>query len=135
MICKCECAQRTLGGRLHTARIMGKNYPGRDGASPARWRIRDFSFASTRNALTSHDNGFIRFFNLHKCLQIMENFRDYLTVKEAAEFLGVTTATLRNWDRRGKLIPVRHPVNQYRLYRKSDLEELLNSLKTRDPER
>jgi excisionase family DNA binding protein len=65
----------------------------------------------------------------------MQNFRDYLTVKEAAEFLGVTTATLRNWDRRGKLIPVRHPVNRYRLYRKSDLEELLNSLKTRDPER
>jgi excisionase family DNA binding protein len=65
----------------------------------------------------------------------MENFRDYLTVKEAAEFLGVTTATLRNWDRRGKLIPVRHPVNQYRLYRKTDLEELLNSLKTRDLER
>lgn len=94
-----------------------------------------FFFAKTRNALTWHDDGFIRFFNLRKCLQIMENFSDYLTVKEAAEFLGVTTTTLRNWDRRGKLIPVRHPVNQYRLYRKTDLEELLNSLKTRDPER
>jgi MerR family copper efflux transcriptional regulator len=58
----------------------------------------------------------------------MPNFSDYLTVKEAAEFLGVTTATLRNWDRRGKLIPVRHPVNLYRLYRKGDLERLLKSL-------
>lgn len=58
----------------------------------------------------------------------METFKDFLTIKEAAEFLGVTTTTLRNWDRRGKLVPVRHPVNGYRLYRKSDLEDLLQSL-------
>ena len=62
----------------------------------------------------------------------MPNFSDYLTVKEAAEFLGVTTATLRNWDRRGKLIPFRHPVNLYRLYRKGDLEELLKSLVSKE---
>jgi excisionase family DNA binding protein len=58
----------------------------------------------------------------------MKTFKDFLTIKEAAEFLGVTTTTLRNWDRRGKLVPVRHPLNGYRLYPRSDLEELLKSL-------
>ncbi|HYA04155.1 MAG TPA: MerR family DNA-binding transcriptional regulator, partial [Syntrophobacteria bacterium] len=53
----------------------------------------------------------------------METFKDFLTIKEAAEFLGVTPTTLRNWDRRKKLIPVRHPLNGYRLYRRSDLEQ------------
>ena len=58
----------------------------------------------------------------------METFKDFLTIKEAAEFLGVTATTLRNWDRRDKLVPVRHPVNGYRLYRKSDMEKLLASI-------
>ena len=49
----------------------------------------------------------------------------YLTVKEAAAYLGASPATLRNWDRAGKLTPCRHPVNGYRLYRKEDLERIL----------
>jgi len=52
-------------------------------------------------------------------------FNGYLTVKEAARYLGVSPATLRNWDRAGKLTPCRHPVNDYRLYRKEDLERIL----------
>jgi DNA-binding transcriptional MerR regulator len=61
----------------------------------------------------------------------MENFKDFLTIKEAAEFLGVTTATLRNWDRCRKVVSLRHPINSYRLYRKSDLEKLLKSLQNK----
>ena len=34
---------------------------------------------------------------------------EYLTVSEAAELLGVSPGTLRNWDRTGKLKPHRHP--------------------------
>ena len=49
----------------------------------------------------------------------------YLTVKEAAAYLGASPATLRNWDRTGKLTPCRHPVNGYRLYRKEDLDQIL----------
>ncbi|MDY7037846.1 MAG: MerR family DNA-binding transcriptional regulator [Thermodesulfobacteriota bacterium] len=59
----------------------------------------------------------------------MERFKDFLTIKEAAEFVGVTAETLRNWDRRGKLVPARHPVNGYRLYRRKDLESLLKPLR------
>jgi excisionase family DNA binding protein len=58
----------------------------------------------------------------------MESFRDFLTIKEASEFLGVTPTTLRNWDKKGKLIAVRHPVNRYRLYRRFELVQLLKGL-------
>jgi len=57
---------------------------------------------------------------------------DYLTVGEAAAFLGVSASTLRNWDRQGKLSPRRHPVNGYRLYLHKDLERILGSLKKND---
>jgi excisionase family DNA binding protein len=53
---------------------------------------------------------------------------DYLTVRKAAQMLGVSVSTLRNWDRSGKLKPVRHPVNGYRLYRTEDLERLLRTV-------
>ena len=49
----------------------------------------------------------------------------YMTVKEAASYLGISSATLRNWDRSGKLRPGRHPVNGYRLYRREDLDAVL----------
>ena len=50
---------------------------------------------------------------------------EYLTIKEAARLLQVTPETLRNWDRAEKLTPRRHPINGYRLYRREDLEALL----------
>lgn len=59
----------------------------------------------------------------------MKNFHNYLTVKKAAELLGISPTTLRNWDTRAKLRAYRHPVNGYRLYLKSDLEELLHNIK------
>jgi PAS domain S-box-containing protein len=55
------------------------------------------------------------------------NFADCMTIGEAAEFLGVSTATLRNWDRSGKLKPRRHPQNGYRIYLHEDLQCVLHS--------
>ncbi len=55
------------------------------------------------------------------------NFADYLTVGEAAQLLGVSAGTLRNWDRSGKLKPRRHPQNGYRIYLREDLEAVLRS--------
>jgi excisionase family DNA binding protein len=49
---------------------------------------------------------------------------DVLTIAEAATILGVSKATLRNWDRQGKLPAVRHPVNNYRLYPRDAVWEL-----------
>ncbi len=59
-----------------------------------------------------------------------ERLEQYLTVKEAAAFLGVSPSTLRNWDRQGKLKAKRHPINGYRLYEKQDLQRLLEALRT-----
>ena len=64
-----------------------------------------------------------------KDVQLNNNLSDYLTVGEAAKFLGISPATLRNWDKAGKLLPYRHPLNNYRLYKKSDLETLLMNVK------
>lgn len=53
---------------------------------------------------------------------------DYMQIKEAAALLGVAPNTLRNWERTGKLRVYRHPVNNYRLYKKSDLQNLLAAI-------
>lgn len=58
----------------------------------------------------------------------MTNLKQYVRVKEAAEFLGVSPMTLRNWDQSGKLVSTRNPMNGYRLYKRSDLEGFLNQL-------
>lgn len=54
--------------------------------------------------------------------------QDYLQIKAAAAFLGVSVSTLRNWERSGKLVAHRHPINGYRLYRKADLEAILAAI-------
>lgn len=48
----------------------------------------------------------------------------HLTIAEAASLLGVSISTLRNWDRQGKLIPRRHPMNGYRMYDRVEIERL-----------
>ena len=53
---------------------------------------------------------------------------NYLQINEAAELLQVTTQTLRNWDKNGKLKTHRHPMSKYRLYKKSDLTKLLRKI-------
>ena len=63
-----------------------------------------------------------------KVMETQGNLLDYLTVGAAAEFLGISRSTLRNWDREGKLKPHRHPINGYRLYRHADLVALLKEL-------
>lgn len=55
----------------------------------------------------------------------VENLRDFLRISEAAEYLGVSPNTLRNWGNAGKIAAHRHPVNGYRLFRKKDLDALL----------
>ena len=53
---------------------------------------------------------------------------EYLKIHEAADMLKITKQTLRNWDKQGKLRPHRHPLNNYRLYKRSELVKLLNKI-------
>ena len=48
----------------------------------------------------------------------------HLTIREAANLLGVSVATLRNWDRQDKLKPHRHPINGYRMYDRAEIVRL-----------
>jgi len=49
---------------------------------------------------------------------------NYVTTKKARELLGVTSDTLRNWDRKGKIVTIRSPTNT-RLYSKKDIYRIL----------
>ncbi len=51
-----------------------------------------------------------------------------LSVSEAASFIRVSASTIRNWDRTGKLKAVRHPINNYRLYDRKQLQDLLDRI-------
>lgn len=62
-------------------------------------------------------------------------WKKYFTIKEAAEYIGVSPLTLRNWDKKGKLQAHRHPANNYRLYRLPDLEKFLKKIDKNRPRR
>lgn len=57
-------------------------------------------------------------------LTMVDDDKDYFTVQEASKYLGVSPQTLRRWDADGKLKSVRHPGNDYRYFKRSDLEPL-----------
>ena len=52
----------------------------------------------------------------------------YFSVKETAHILGVTPLTLRNWDKNGKFKAQRHPMNNYRMYKLSAIQELISDI-------
>lgn len=54
--------------------------------------------------------------------------KKYLTISEAAKKLEVSTETLRRWDNSGKFSPLRHPVNNYRVYTEDQLNFLAEDL-------
>ncbi len=47
---------------------------------------------------------------------------EFLRISDAAEYVGVSTQTLRRWEKAGEIMAVRHPGNGYRHYRRADLE-------------
>lgn len=59
----------------------------------------------------------------------MKKISEYLNIKEAADLLGVTPNTLRNWEKRGILKPFRHPSNKFRLYDKEVIEKFLKTIR------
>lgn len=65
----------------------------------------------------------------------MQTTNDYLLVNEAAELLGVSPNTIRNWGRDGKITEYRHPVNNYRLFKRTELERIRKKLLSPSPRR
>ncbi|MBQ6471415.1 MAG: DNA (cytosine-5-)-methyltransferase [Victivallales bacterium] len=46
---------------------------------------------------------------------------EYYSIAEVADMLSVSKETLRRWDANGKLVPIRHPMNNYRVYHHDQL--------------
>lgn len=49
----------------------------------------------------------------------------YISIKKAAELIGVVPKTLRNWEKSNKLIPIR-TIGGHRRYSVKQLEKLIN---------
>ena len=64
--------------------------------------------------------------NLVSGRQVMAKISEFMTVGEASDYIGASSSSLRRWDRAGKLKARRHPVSDYRLYLKADLDEFLS---------
>jgi len=55
---------------------------------------------------------------------------EFVLVKKAAELLGVCPNTIRAWGAEGKITEHRHPINGYRMYKREDIDRLLELLRT-----
>ncbi|HHQ4559026.1 TPA: MerR family DNA-binding transcriptional regulator, partial [Aeromonas hydrophila] len=53
------------------------------------------------------------------------------TVEEAAKYLGLTSQTLRNWDKSGKINCIRDPESNYRLFSEDELDTIKSSVKAK----
>jgi len=56
--------------------------------------------------------------------------QEFVLVKEAAELLGVCPNTIRSWGASGKLVEYRHPINDYRMFKRKDIERIIKRMKS-----
>jgi len=54
---------------------------------------------------------------------------EYLKIREVADLLGVSTQTLRLWEKKGELVSYRNPINNYRMYKVSQIETFLEEMR------
>lgn len=54
---------------------------------------------------------------------------EFITIAEAARRIGVSKETLRRWDKSGKFKSMRHPINNYRVYKTEDVDILIKEIK------
>lgn len=52
----------------------------------------------------------------------------YIKVGDAAKILNINTETLRRWDKSGKFLSARHPINNYRVYSQGQVSTLIQEL-------
>ena len=59
---------------------------------------------------------------------IQKEIRNYLTVSEVAEKLNVSPETLRKWDRNGKLVSLKNPTGNSRVYKATQIDDFISEL-------
>jgi len=55
--------------------------------------------------------------------------REYITIKESADLIGVSPQTLRKWEKQGELVPYRNPINNYRMYKVVQIEMFIEEMR------
>ena len=58
----------------------------------------------------------------------MNSKKEFITIKEASEMLGVSKDTLRRWDKAGKIKTKRHPMNNFRIYDPAEVDALRKAI-------
>ena len=56
----------------------------------------------------------------------------YHSISETAELLRISTQTLRRWDKSGKFTSERHPINNYRVYTETQINNLNKVVKKKE---
>jgi site-specific DNA-methyltransferase (adenine-specific) len=59
---------------------------------------------------------------------LFNDMEKYLTVSQVAKILNVNSETIRRWDRNGKFISNRHPINNFRVYSETQVLALVEEL-------
>ena len=59
-----------------------------------------------------------------------QNTNNFIRIKDVASILGVSKATLRNWDKSAKLKAHRHPFNNYRVYKVDDIDKVIEMIES-----
>lgn len=54
---------------------------------------------------------------------------EFVLVREAAEMLGVCPNTIRSWGDSGKIVEYRHPINDYRMFKRKDINRLIHQMR------
>ena len=52
----------------------------------------------------------------------------YIKVGQAAKVLNVSPETLRRWDKSGKFLSIRHPINNYRVYSQDQMVDIVQEM-------
>jgi site-specific DNA-methyltransferase (adenine-specific) len=52
----------------------------------------------------------------------------YLTISQVAQKMGVNPQTIRRWDKAGKFVSSRHPINNYRVYTAKQVDDFLEKI-------
>ena len=58
----------------------------------------------------------------------MAKLNEFIKIKEAAKLIGVTPTTLRLWESKGKISSYRNPINNWRMYKREEIEQLLENI-------
>lgn len=59
---------------------------------------------------------------------LFNDMERYLTVSQVAKILDISSETVRRWDRNGKFVSNRHPINNFRVYSEAQVKSLVEEL-------